>query len=255
MKKNLILFSFIVLLSCTGDDWRDPLGISFAGDGSELKADGSPFIPQPGHLALSYNELIDVPFKQGSEDLKIYIVLKNTGTEDLTVKSVLYSGNVEQVEGIADGIIIQGSDSLEISIDFSDDAATGKVDFTWNSLDNPDSTESFDISVDIGNESAWDLVYDEIMDKKCSCHLTASGAGDLIMNSKAVAYAQLVDYVAEEVPSLKRVEPWQPNASYLVKKIVGVDIEGDRMPRDGPPYLTEKRIAQIITWIRVGATE
>jgi len=46
---------------------------------------------------------------------------------------------------------------------------------------------------------------------------------------------------------------WNPNLSYIVKKLVGVGIEGDRMPRDGPPFLPDRRVEQVRTWVKIGA--
>jgi hypothetical protein len=252
---SLIIISFF-WLSCNGDDWRDPIGISQAGDGIDLKPDGTPFVPQPGHLDVSVTSINDIPFKNGGDELKIITILKNTGTEDLSVNSITLTGNIKSVEGISDGDIINGSDSLIIWIEFDGgDGTSGQVDFTWNSLDQPDSTESFSNTIKMGDDSAWDIVYDDILDKNCSCHLTSSGAGELVMNNKEVAYEQLVNNDAFEVPELKRIDPWYPDISYMVKKIVGTDIEGDRMPRDGPPFLSEKRINQIKTWVSIGAPE
>ncbi len=255
---NIISLFMIALLciSCGGDDWRDPMGISFAGDGSELKPDGTPFVPQAGHLDISLTSLSDIPFKEGSDELKVVTVLKNTGTEALSINDITLTGNIESVEGISSGDEILGSDSIVVWIEFDgENGSSGQVDFIWNSLENPDSTGSFSNTLDISDESAWDIVYDDIIDKNCSCHLTSSGAGELLLNTKEVAYEQLVDYAAFEVPELLRVNPWYPNVSYLVKKVVGVDIEGDRMPRDGPPFLSNKRIEQIKTWVLIGAPE
>jgi hypothetical protein len=255
---KLFSLTMIVLLwmACGGDDWRDPLGISQAGDGSLLKPDGAPFVPQAGHLDISLSSLEDIPFKEGGEELKIVTVLKNMGTEPLSINGISLTGNIVSIEGISEGDEILGSDSLVVWVEFDGANGTnGQVDFIWNSLENPDSTISFSNSLDIGDESAWDRIYDKIIDANCSCHLTSSGAGELLLNTQNVAYEQLVDFSAFEVPELKRVEPWNTGNSYLVKKIIGIDIEGDRMPRDGPPFLSNKRIEQIKTWISIGAPE
>ncbi len=257
IKMSSLVVLILLLLGCSGDDWRDPLGISNAGDGHNLNPDGSPYVPAPGHLSLSMSSLEDIPVIADSGPFSTFLILKNVGTEPLTINDISSSASWLSVDGVISGQTIEGFDSIEIWISFeagsSDD--DGTVSFVWNSLENPDSTETFSISLDVGDESAWDIVYNDILDKKCSCHLTSSGAGELKMSNQELAYETLVDFPAYEVPELKRVDPGYPNRSYLVKKIVGVDIEGDRMPRDGPPFLSDRRVNQVRLWIQIGAHE
>ncbi len=260
IKLSTFLFLIIIFQGCGSDDWRDPLGISSSGSGRSLNPDGTPYVPKPGHLEISSQGLEQVPYKQGTSALQTSIILKNTGTEDLMVVSVSLDETWLSVSGIGDNQIIEPFDSVEVWVGFGDETLTdgtylGAVSFQWNSLENPDSTEDFSVSLEVGNESAWDIIYDDIIDKTCSCHLTSSGAGELKMGNQDLAYSNLVNVIAYEIPELKLVEVYFPDLSYLVKKIKGVDIEGDRMPRDGPPFLSDNRIAQIIQWISVGAPE
>jgi hypothetical protein len=45
-----------------------------------------------------------------------------------------------------------------------------------------------------------------------------------------------------------------PSGSYLVQKLEGApDIVGLRMPRNGPPFLTDAQVALIRQWIQNGA--
>ena len=69
-----------------------------------------------------------------------------------------------------------------------------------------------------------------------------------------VAYDQLVNVSATEVPSLKRVSPGNPDGSYLSHKIEGrPGIVGRRMPFNGPPYMTDGQILIVRRWIEIGA--
>ena len=78
--------------------------------------------------------------------------------------------------------------------------------------------------------------------------------GDLVMEG-AIAYPNLVNAPSSEVPSLDRVEPFDVERSYLIRKLRGdADIVGDRMPQDGPPYLSVEMIDMFIRWIEAGAT-
>jgi hypothetical protein len=63
----------------------------------------------------------------------------------------------------------------------------------------------------------------------------------------------LVNVASAEVPGTLRVNPGNPDASYIVKKIEGTAAVGVRMPANGPPYLPQDRIDLIRRWIAAGA--
>jgi len=71
----------------------------------------------------------------------------------------------------------------------------------------------------------------------------------------ANSYNNLVNVRSEEEGSLKRVLPGDPDNSYLIVKLVPSDPrrKDARMPRDGPPYLTDAEIQFIRDWIASGA--
>jgi len=89
-----------------------------------------------------------------------------------------------------------------------------------------------------------------------SCHTTAGGrvppAGmDL---GSPNAHAQLVNVASNAKPGAVRVIPGDPENSYLIHKLEGRSgIVGLRMPRNGPPFLTEGQILVIRRWIELGA--
>ena len=90
-----------------------------------------------------------------------------------------------------------------------------------------------------------------------SCHTnvgrTPSGGLNLLHD---VAYDQLVNVVAGQVPTLKYVTPSNPEASYILQKIDTSGkfaIVGTRMPRNGPPYMTDGQILILRRWIELGA--
>lgn len=89
-----------------------------------------------------------------------------------------------------------------------------------------------------------------------NCHTTAGGrtppAGmDL---GSANAHAQLVNVASTGRAGAIRVIPGDPENSYLIHKLEGRStIAGLRMPRSGPPYLTEGQIRVIKRWIELGA--
>ena len=97
----------------------------------------------------------------------------------------------------------------------------------------------------------------QILTPACSsCH-TDDGrnpSSQLNLKSTAVSYAQLVGIASVGKAGAVRVIPGNPSGSYLVQKLEGAaDIVGLRMPRNGPPYLTDAQVALIRLWIQNGA--
>jgi hypothetical protein len=88
-----------------------------------------------------------------------------------------------------------------------------------------------------------------------SCHRPAAFAfvGRLDL-SNAVAYDQLVNVPSANKPGAIRVIPFDPENSYLVHKVEGRQgIFGNRMPNNGPPFLTNGQIQILKRWIENGA--
>ena len=96
----------------------------------------------------------------------------------------------------------------------------------------------------------------EILTPSCaSCH-TDEGrtpAGGLNLKSGS-AHSNLVGVASTGKPGAVRVIAGNPSGSYLVQKLEGApDIVGLRMPRNGPPFLTDAQVALIRQWIQNGA--
>lgn len=87
----------------------------------------------------------------------------------------------------------------------------------------------------------------------CHTNVGRNPAGNLNLLHD-VAYNNLVGVNATQRPSMKRVEPGNPDDSYLVHKLEGrPGIVGVRMPFNGPPYLTDGQIVIVRRWIELGA--
>ena len=87
----------------------------------------------------------------------------------------------------------------------------------------------------------------------CHTNIGRTPAGGLNLLHD-LAYDQLVNVNATQVPSIKRVTPGDPEGSYMVHKIEGrPGIVGRRMPFNGPPYLTDGQILIMRRWIERGA--
>ena len=84
------------------------------------------------------------------------------------------------------------------------------------------------------------------------CHSGASAPEGLQLDA-AHSYALLVGVPSTEVPSLDRVNPGNPDNSYIVLKLEGAPgIVGVQMPFGGP-YLPQSTIDVIRQWITNGA--
>ncbi len=84
------------------------------------------------------------------------------------------------------------------------------------------------------------------------CHDAVDASEGLVLEA-GMAYAELVNVPSEQVPSLNRVTPNDPDNSYLIKKLRGdPDIRGRRMPR-GDPALSAAELQRFVAWINKGA--
>jgi hypothetical protein len=85
------------------------------------------------------------------------------------------------------------------------------------------------------------------------CHVGANAPQGLRLDA-ANSYASLVGVPSSEQPSVLRVKPGDPGASYIVHKIEGRAAVGARMPLDQPP-LPDATIQAIRQWITDGALQ
>ena len=97
-------------------------------------------------------------------------------------------------------------------------------------------------------------VQENIFNRSCAlsgCH-AGPGAQQGLDLSEGQARDNLVNVPSREVPSILRVSPGNPDASYIVMKIEGASgIQGQRMPLGG--MLTPDEIALVRDWIEGGA--
>jgi hypothetical protein len=101
--------------------------------------------------------------------------------------------------------------------------------------------------------SDFQQIQDTIFTPICSqCHIGANAPQGMRLDA-ANSYAMIVNVASNEVPALLRINPGNPDASYLVQKIQGNAAQGVRMPANGPPYLTQAQIDLIRGWVAAGA--
>ena len=97
------------------------------------------------------------------------------------------------------------------------------------------------------------FLQDTVFTPICSpCH-TPGGIGPMPLDTAAVSHANLVDVFSIEIPGLLRVDPGDPEVSYLVWKVEArPEIAGSPMPLGGP-MLSADEIEAIRDWIANGA--
>jgi hypothetical protein len=110
----------------------------------------------------------------------------------------------------------------------------------------PGGSGTSPLSADFGS------LQDNIFTPICSvCHAGASAPEGLRLDA-ANSYSLLVGVPSTEVPSLMRVQPGNPDNSYIIQKLEGHAAVGARMPLGGP-YLSTDTVAFIRQWITNGA--
>lgn len=103
-----------------------------------------------------------------------------------------------------------------------------------------------------GLSADFDSIQSNVLTPICTtCHSGAAAPLGLRLDEGA-SYALLVNAPSTEVPGLLRVNPGDPDSSYLIQKIEGTAEVGGRMPLGGSP-LPAETIALIRQWILEGA--
>jgi len=98
--------------------------------------------------------------------------------------------------------------------------------------------------------SDFQQIQDTIFTPICTnCHIGATAPQGLRLDA-ANSYTLLVNAASSEVPGTLRVNPGNPDASYIVQKLEGNQAVGARMPFGGP-YLSQTQIDLVRGTLRV----
>jgi hypothetical protein len=107
----------------------------------------------------------------------------------------------------------------------------------------------------------YDAVWSEILVPRCANEFCHGGSADFLqLASQAIGYQSLVNMPAQGPDcvdsGLKRVAPYEPDASLMYLKITSPPC-GNKMPFNyGPPVILEPRqIDQVRAWIACGALD
>ena len=98
----------------------------------------------------------------------------------------------------------------------------------------------------------FDSIQENVFTPLCTgCHAGAGAPLGLRLDEGA-SFALLVNAPSTEIPTLLRVNPGDPDSSYLIQKLEGTAAVGGRMPLGGTP-LPAETIAVVRQWIAEGA--
>ncbi|MEM7281844.1 MAG: Ig-like domain-containing protein, partial [Pseudomonadota bacterium] len=135
-------------------------------------------------------------------------------------------------------------DTEGLRLDGDDDGAEGG-----------DFVSSFTIEIPVvGLQPTWRSIQDNIFTPMCiTCHAGAGAPAGLQLDEDN-SFNMLVNIPSSQVPTLLRVEPGDPDDSYLVQKLEGTQTVGGRMPQGGP-FLEQSDIDVVRTWVTDGAPQ
>jgi len=99
---------------------------------------------------------------------------------------------------------------------------------------------------------SFDSIQANIFTPLCTnCHVGATAPLGLRLD-EANSFALLVGRASVQQPAFQRVDPGDPDASYLIRKLEGTAGTGGRMPLGAPP-LPQADIDMVRQWIATGA--
>jgi hypothetical protein len=110
---------------------------------------------------------------------------------------------------------------------------------------------------DGSSTTSFRSIQDSIFKPSCPCHAGAAAPQGLVLNTDSTLDL-LVNKPSGEMPELFRVEPGNPDDSYLIRKLEGgPDIVGFQMPPTelGETHLAQEQINLIRQWIADGALD
>lgn len=183
-----------------------------------------------------------------------------SGTVTLEADASDDTGVVE-VRFLADGELIAADSEAPYSVEWdTTSAANGEVVLTAEAEDdagNVGTSANVAVTVDNAEPVSFAAIQGSVFGPICSgCHTGPTGntlPGGMNLTSVANSYAALVGVASIQQPALQRVEPGNPDDSYLVRKLEGgPGITGTQMPQGGP-FLDQATIDEIRQWISDGA--
>jgi hypothetical protein len=167
---------------------------------------------------------------------------------------------VIEVRFLVDGVVIGSDDTAPYSVDWDTTTVTdGDKTLIAEAEDEAGNVgTSAGIEVTVQNAAMVTLtqIQNEVFTPICSaCHTGPTSnilPSGMNLSSTGDSFAALVGVTSIQVSALDRVEPGNPDDSYLIRKLEGTQSVGMRMPQGGP-FLDQDTIDTIRQWISDGA--
>lgn len=204
---------------------REPLSVSVSEASIQVAASGG-----DGNFS-SGNEVAITPATFGVDGMTIAIGMNGAGVGD-DVYRVSLDGDGTEALVDASGIPLDGD---------SDGQPGGTFEFAFE-VRKPAVSATFT------------RVQNEIFSPNCTaagCH-SGSSPPDGLLLTQGSAWANIVNVNSVQMPSLLRIEPGDPDNSYLVRKVEGDGIVANRMPLGQDP-LPQELIDLLRAWVENGA--
>lgn len=252
-----IFLAILALVSCGDDSNDDPF---LPGTPPEFKIDE--FNPEEGELLRTFPQQIRITFSRTVDSTTVT-------TQNFTVSGANGDGNFNggnEFQLVPDEIGVSGQ---VVVMDFTSAASLdddyrievrgqglGAVADTQGQLLGTDARSDFRVSSTAPDPNSFTRIQEDIFTPDCTnsgCHSGASPAAGLFLTASR-SYGNLVGILSTEEPSLLRVQPGQPDNSYLVLRLEGsAAISTQRHPQDNPPSTSDMN--RIRTWISEGALD
>ncbi len=167
---------------------------------------------------------------------------------------------VAEVRFLADGVIIGTDQTAPYAVDW-DTTTVADGDFTLTAeaedvAGNVGESAAVDVTVQNGAAVTLTQIQNQVFSPICSaCHSGPTSTtlpSGMNLSTTADSFDALVGVQSIQVPSINRVQPGEPDNSYLIHKLEGTQSVGVRMPQGGP-FLDDETIDMIRTWITDGA--
>lgn len=179
------------------------------------------------------------------------VTIEATATDNLDVTAVRF---------FADGDLIGSDATAPYSVEWDTTTeANGNVALTAEADDAAGNTGASDpVVVAVANVAPVTLaqIQAAVFTPACSgCHsgpTSGSLPSGMNLSSASASFSALVNVASQQVGSLNRVTPGDPDNSYLIQKLEGTNTVGSRMPQGGP-FLDQATVDEIRQWISDGA--
>ncbi len=103
----------------------------------------------------------------------------------------------------------------------------------------------------------FDEIYNNIIATRCAnCHTNGGGSGGMALPDADLAFTRLINVLPtnSNAQDTFRIKPNDPAGSFVFLKVnCATPGAGNRMPRNGPPFLSLIEQALIYDWIDQGA--